>query len=74
MMNNESEKKNELGQESQLYDLRKKQLDCTIITTNGVPVKGVIEAYDRFVVLVRTSAGKQCLIYKHAISTILAGK
>ncbi|GIO43805.1 RNA chaperone Hfq [Paenibacillus apis] len=74
MTNNENEKKNELGQESQLYDLRKKQLECTIITTNGVPVKGFIEAYDRFVVLVRTSAGKQSLIYKHAISTILANK
>ncbi|WP_044478625.1 RNA chaperone Hfq [Paenibacillus antibioticophila] len=74
MTNNENEKKNELGQESQLYDLRKKQLECTIITTNGVPVKGFIEGYDRFVVLVRTSAGKQSLIYKHAISTILANK
>lgn len=59
-------------QDDQLQQLREQGRDCTVITVNGARIMGKIEAFDRFVIVVRTSAGKQSLIYKHAVSTVVA--
>jgi host factor-I protein len=36
---------------------------------NGIPLKGIIRAFDTFVVLFESN-GQQMMIYKHAISTV----
>ncbi|MNP15108.1 RNA-binding protein Hfq [compost metagenome] len=61
-----------VSQDEQLYALWKEKRECTLITVNGVPLKGKIEAFDKFVVLVRARSGKQSMPYKHALSTIIA--
>jgi host factor-I protein len=44
---------------------------ATVILKTGVQLKGKIEGHDRFC-LVLNSFGKQQLIYKHAVSTIIS--
>lgn len=68
------EKKVGFQQDDQLRQLLDSATDCTVITTNGVRVQGKIEAFDRFVIVIRMSTGKQSLIYKHAVSTVVADK
>ncbi|MDF2663856.1 MAG: RNA-binding protein Hfq [Paenibacillus sp.] len=63
--------KAELIQDRRLNTLRKNRAICTIIIMNGARIKGTIDAFDKFVVLIRESKSKQYLIYKHAISTIV---
>lgn len=43
-----SEKHLEVGvnQDNQLHHFQKDYLDCTIITTKGVPIMGTIKLYD----------------------------
>jgi host factor-I protein len=53
-----------------LLEYQQNQRECTFITINGVHIKGIIEAFDKFVVLLRSPNGKSIMIYKHAISTI----
>ncbi|WP_172198613.1 MULTISPECIES: RNA chaperone Hfq [Saccharibacillus] len=75
-MSNEpsGEQRTGFQQDDQLRQLSESGRDCTVITVNGARIQGKIEAFDRFVIVVRTSAGKQSLIYKHAVSTIIAEK
>lgn len=35
-----------VNQDNQLHHFQKDNLECTIITTKGVPIKGTIELYD----------------------------
>lgn len=69
---NELDRDREANQDARLTDLRNNRALCTIITTNGVQMKGTIEGFDRYVVLVRSTAGKPSMIYKHALSTVIA--
>ena len=55
-----------------LNTLRKEKLDVTVFLTNGFQIKGQVKGYDNFV-LILESDGKQQMIYKHAISTIVPG-
>jgi len=48
---------------------RDKQL-VTVFLMNGFQLKGVIRGFDSFVVILDTD-GKQQMIYKHAISTVV---
>ncbi|ONI47898.1 MAG: RNA chaperone Hfq [Candidatus Epulonipiscioides saccharophilum] len=56
-----------------LNQLRKERIISTVFLTNGFQIKGTIKGFDNFVVLV-DSEGKQQLLYKHAISTIVPSK
>ena len=49
---------------------RKEKSPVTIYLTNGFQLKGLIRGFDSFCVIME-SDGKQHLIYKHAISTII---
>ena len=60
---------NEL-QEKFLAALRKNRANVTLFLMNGFQIRGQITGYDSFVVVVQ-SDGKQNVIYKHAISTIV---
>ncbi|WP_047154487.1 RNA chaperone Hfq [Aneurinibacillus tyrosinisolvens] len=59
-------------QDTFLNNYRKEKKVVTIFTVNGFQVKGVIKAFDRFVIAI-DSFGKQQVIYKHAVSTIVEG-
>ena len=49
---------------------RRDKLPVTMFLMNGFQLRGTIAGFDAFVVVVH-SEGKQQIIYKHAISTII---
>jgi host factor-I protein len=57
-------------QDTFLNQVRKQKVPMTIFLVNGFQIKGNIASFDNFTVLV-ASGGKQQMIYKHAISTII---
>ena len=56
-----------------LNQARKERIGVTIFLTNGFQFKGVVKGFDSYVVILECD-GKQELIYKHAISTIVPQK
>ena len=56
-----------------LNHLRKKKTDLMIYLSNGVPLKGRITSFDNFTFIIENE-GKQSLVYKHAVSTIILPK
>ncbi|MBE7437950.1 MAG: RNA chaperone Hfq [Spirochaetales bacterium] len=56
-----------------LNGARKEKMDITIYLTNGVPLKGRVISFDNFTVVIENE-GKQSLVYKHAISTIILSR
>lgn len=62
-----------VNQDSFLKHLRKDQILVTIHLLNGFQFRGLIKAFDSFVVIIEVDK-KQVLIYKHAISTISPSK
>ena len=57
-------------QELFLNQARKNGTPVVVFLMNGFQMRGVITGYDSFVVILH-SDGKQQLLYKHAISTIV---
>ena len=57
-------------QDSFLNQLRRDRALVTVFLVNGFQLHGVIRAYDGFTVVL-DSEGRQQLIYKHAISTVI---
>ncbi|MDR3552821.1 MAG: RNA chaperone Hfq [Clostridia bacterium] len=53
-----------------LNQVRKDKTMVTIYLTNGFQFKGLVKGFDNFTVILE-SDGKQNLVYKHAISTII---
>ncbi len=49
---------------------RRSEVAVTVFLVNGFQIRGTIGGFDAFTVIV-LSDGKQNLIYKHAISTII---
>ena len=49
---------------------RKEKMPLTMFLMNGFQMRGVVTGFDSFTVVL-DSEGKQQLIYKHAISTIV---
>lgn len=56
-----------------LNQIRKDKLPATFILTNGFQFKGIVKGFDSYVVILE-SEGKQELVFKHAISTIIPTK
>lgn len=56
-------------QDTVLSTLRRTAARVTVFLVNGFQLRGVITAFDPYVVVLVTD-GKQQIIYKHAISTI----
>ena len=56
-----------------LNQVRKEKTPITIFLTNGFQIKGNVKGFDSFTVVV-DSDGKQQLVYKHAISTVIPAK
>jgi len=57
-------------QDSFLNQLRKDKSTVTMFLMNGFQLHGVVKSFDGFTVVL-DSDGKQQLIYKHAISTVV---
>jgi host factor-I protein len=53
-----------------LNQARKDKIPVTIFLTNGFQFKGVVKGFDNFTIILE-SEGKQDLVYKHAVSTII---
>ena len=60
-------------QEIFLNKARKERLSVTMFLMNGFQLRGIVTGFDSFVVIL-DSEGKQQMIYKHAISTIVPAK
>lgn len=60
-------------QDQVLNQARKDKILITIFLMNGVQIKGFIRGFDNYVLLLEVD-GKQNIIYKHAVSTIIPSK
>ncbi|MBQ3262917.1 MAG: RNA chaperone Hfq [Oscillospiraceae bacterium] len=60
-------------QEGFLNRARTERVGVTVFLVNGFQMRGTIRGFDSFVVLLE-SEGRQQVIYKHAISTIVPAK
>ena len=57
-------------QDAFLAAARKERLPLTVFLMNGFQMRGIVTGYDSFTVVLDCE-GKQELVYKHAISTII---
>ena len=57
-------------QEAILKEVKREKVPVTLFLMNGFQLRGVVTGYDSFVVMLVTD-GKQQMIYKHAISTLV---
>ena len=57
-------------QDQFLNQTRKNRTPLTVFLMNGFQMKGVVTGFDSFIVML-SSEGKQQMIYKHAISTLV---
>ena len=57
-------------QDAILREVRKDKVPVTLFLMNGFQLRGTVSGYDNFVVVLITD-GKQQMIYKHAISTLV---
>lgn len=53
-----------------LNKARKDNIDVTIFLMNGYQIKGIVKGFDNYTIIL-DAEGKQQLIYKHAVSTII---
>ncbi len=56
-----------------LNQARREKVEVVIYLTNGFQLKGLVRGFDNFIVILETE-GKQQMIYKHAISTIIPSR
>ena len=57
-------------QDSFLNQVRKENVPVTIHLVNGFQIKGSVRGFDNFTVVLDVM-GKQQMVYKHAISTVV---
>lgn len=57
-------------QDTFLNQVRKENLPVTIYLVNGFQLKGLVRGFDNFTVVLEFE-GKQQMVYKHAISTVM---
>ncbi len=57
-------------QDTFLNQIRKESMLSTVFLINGYQIKGTIRSFDSFTLMLEVD-GKQQLVYKHAVSTII---
>ena len=57
-------------QDNFLNRTRKENIGITVYLVNGYQIKGLVKGFDNYTIIL-DSDGKQQLIYKHDISTII---
>ena len=60
-------------QDGILNGLRRDRSPVTVFLVNGFQLRGVVRGFDSFVVTL-VSEGRQQMIYKHAISTVVPAR
>ena len=60
-------------QDTFLNQLRKEGQSITLFLINGFQLRGVVKGFDNFTVVMECD-GKQQMVYKHAISTIVQAR
>ncbi|MDA8441894.1 MAG: RNA chaperone Hfq [Peptococcaceae bacterium] len=66
--------KNQINlQDSFLNQVRKDNIPVTVYLVNGFQLKGMVRGFDNFTVILEFE-GKQQMVYKHAISTVMPFK
>ena len=60
-------------QDNLLNTVRKKKMPVTIFLVNGYQLNGLVAGFDNFTIVLFTE-GKNQMVYKHAISTIIPHK
>ncbi|MDR3728608.1 MAG: RNA chaperone Hfq [Oscillospiraceae bacterium] len=60
-------------QENFLRQVRRDRMPVTMFLVNGFQLRGIVTGFDPFVVVLE-SEGKQQVIYKHAISTVVPAR
>ena len=53
-----------------LNQVRKDNMPVTIFLTSGFQIRGVIKGFDSYVIIIEAD-GKQQMVYKHAVSTVI---
>ncbi len=53
-----------------LNQVRKENMAVTVFLTNGFQIRGIVTGFDTYVILL-DSDGKQQMVYKHAVSTVV---
>ena len=56
-----------------LTQARRERMAVTVFLTNGFQLKGTVRGFDCFIVVLDTD-GRQQIIYKHPISTIIPAR
>lgn len=65
--------KNSNFQDIFLNQARTEKITVTIFLTNGFQFKGIVRGFDLYTIVLDCD-GKQYLVYKHAVSTIIPSK
>lgn len=60
-------------QDAFLNQVRKENIAVTIYLVNGFQIRGIVKGFDNFTIIV-DSEGKQEMVYKHAVSTIIPAR
>jgi len=60
-------------QDTFLNQLRKEGQSVTLFLINGYQLRGIVKGFDNFTVVMECE-GKQQMVYKHAISTIVPAR
>ncbi len=56
-----------------LNQVRKEHVAITVFLVSGYQIKGFVKGFDSYTIVIDTD-GKQQMIYKHAISTIVPAR
>ncbi len=57
-----------------LNQARKEKIPLAVYLVNGYQFRGVVKGFDNFTVNLVDTDGRQNIVYKHAISTIIPSK
>ncbi len=60
-------------QDAFLNQVRKDGIAVTIFLVNGFQLRGAVKGFDNFTIIL-DSDGKQQMVYKHAVSTIIPAR
>lgn len=60
-------------QDKFLNQIRKDNILTTIFLVNGYQLRGLVKSFDNFTILLEVE-GKQQMVYKHAVSTIVPNR
>ena len=59
-------------QDPYLNALRREKIPVAIYLVNGIKLKGQIDSFDQFVILLKNTVSQ--MVYKHAISTVVPAR